>query len=93
MMLASAASASRRRRMEGPAARHPEPVLEGSGVEGSWDAAEVGAPYAVSMAAGRWRLYYAGKAEGASAWQGIGVALSDGDSLAMPTSFSRRATE
>ena len=73
--------------------RHPEPVLEGSGVEGSWDAAEVGAPYAVSMAAGRWRLYYAGKAEGASAWQGIGVALSDGDSLAMPTSFSRRATE
>jgi hypothetical protein len=39
--------------------RHSEPILTG-GEEGTWDEAEVGAPCAVSMAQGRWRLYYSG---------------------------------
>jgi hypothetical protein len=72
--------------------RHPKPVLEGSGVAGSWDCAEVGAPYAVPMAAGRWRLYYAGRGPGDSAWRGIGLALSEDqeDALAAPVCFRRR---
>ena len=72
--------------------RHAEPVLSGSGEEGAWDSAEVGAPYAVSMAAGKWRLYYAGKREGESAWRGIGLALSvdQEDVLAAPVQFRRR---
>lgn len=41
--------------------RHSEPILKG-GVAGTWDEAEVGAPCAVSMAQGRWRLYYSGTA-------------------------------
>lgn len=41
--------------------RHSEPVLRGGEV-GAWDEAEVGAPCAVSMAGGRWRLYYSGAA-------------------------------
>jgi hypothetical protein len=39
--------------------RHSEPILTG-GEDSAWDEAEVGAPCAVSMAQGRWRLYYAG---------------------------------
>ena len=72
--------------------RHPEPVLQASAHEDAWDDGEVGAPYAVSMAAGKWRLYYAGKRAGDSAWSGIGVALSvaQADALAPPTRFARR---
>jgi hypothetical protein len=73
--------------------RHADPVLTGSGVDGTWDCDEVGAPCAVSMAAGKWRLYYAGKDAKSSAWQGIGVALSQDQegALAPPTDFRRRA--
>ena len=72
--------------------RHPEPVLTGSGERGAWDSHEVGAPYAVSMAAGKWRLYYCGKGEGGTVWQGVGAALSDeqAEVLAAPTAFRRR---
>lgn len=37
----------------------------GSGGAGAWDAAGVGAPFAVSMAKGLWRLYYHGYSKGA----------------------------
>lgn len=72
--------------------RHPEPILQMSEEEGAWDAGGVGAPYAVSMAAGKWRLYYAGRRAGESAWSGIGVALSaeQAEVLAPPTQFARR---
>lgn len=42
----------------------------------SWDAGGVGAPFAVPMAAGKWRLYYEGYAESGAAPQGVGLALS-----------------
>jgi hypothetical protein len=72
--------------------RHPEPVLQASDNADAWDAGEVGAPYAVSMAAGKWRLYYAGKQRDQSAWSGFGVALSveQQGALALPTKFRRR---
>ena len=57
--------------------RCPQPVLEGSGVAGAWDEGGVGCPWAVSMAGGKWRLYYSGRAQrGAGAWRGIGMARS-----------------
>lgn len=40
---------------------YPEPILTASRLEGSWDSGEVGAPFGVSMANGRWRLYYSGR--------------------------------
>lgn len=43
--------------------RHSEPILQG-GEAGAWDEAEVGTPCAVSMAKGRWRLYYSGAVSG-----------------------------
>lgn len=70
--------------------RHEEPVLR-AGEGGAWDAAEVGAPCAVSMAAGRWRLYYSGRgADGV--WGGVGVALSEEGHAwnGAPTKFRRR---
>lgn len=72
--------------------RHPEPVLHASGESNAWDSGGVGSPCAVSMAGGRWRLYYAGKREADSAWRGIGVALSPEDRVVSeaPTSFARR---
>jgi hypothetical protein len=74
--------------------RRPAPVLEASTVEGDWDSGSVGSPCAVSMAAGKWRLYYSGKtAAGLGAWDGVGVALADTDpSEEVPTSFQRRST-
>eukprot|EP00892_Ulva_mutabilis_P004235 jgi/Ulvmu1/2183/UM013_0028.1 len=70
--------------------RHEEPVLR-AGEGEAWDAAEVGAPCAVAMAAGKWRLYYAGRAAD-GVWGGIGVALSeDGQTWhGAPTKFRRR---
>lgn len=41
--------------------RYPQPILSASEEEGAWDSGAVGTPCAVSMAAGRWRLYYAGR--------------------------------
>lgn len=70
--------------------RHKEPVLTAGG-EGAWDGREVGTPCAVSMAAGKWRLYYAGR-DSEGVWGGVGVALSqDGDRFeGAPTKFTRR---
>lgn len=57
--------------------RCPEPVLQGSGEAGAWDEGAVGCPWAVSMAGGRWRLYYSGRAQhDGGAWRGIGMARS-----------------
>ena len=41
--------------------RRAEPVLAPSGEAGAWDCGAVGSPWAVSMARGRWRLYYSGR--------------------------------
>lgn len=58
-------------------ARCPEPVLAGSGAAGAWDQGDVGCPWAVSMAGGRWRLYYSGRQQcGGGGWRGIGMARS-----------------
>jgi hypothetical protein len=60
-----------------------QPVLAPSADASAWDAGSVGAPCAVAMSAGRWRLYYAGKAGAAGGWGGIGLALSpEGQQLA-----------
>lgn len=57
--------------------RCPTPVLEGSGVAGVWDEGGVGCPCAVSMAGGKWRLYYSGRPQRVGgAWRGIGMARS-----------------
>jgi hypothetical protein len=79
-------------------ARAPAPLLERSGEPGAWDAGGVGAPCAVPMAGGKWRLYYAGAAAGGGSggtgggrWGGIGMALSQagaGDPMAQ--AFKRR---
>lgn len=73
--------------------RCPAPVLTGSGVEGTWDAADVGCPWAVSMAGGNWRLYYSGRPQrGTGGWRGIGLARSvEGapQHEAAPTRFER----
>ena len=60
------------------------PLLRGAADAAAWDAGGVGAPFAVPMAAGKWRLYYEGyggaargaQGRGAAAPQGIGLALS-----------------
>eukprot|EP00887_Chlorella_sp_A99_P007636 scaffold20.g7636.t1 len=73
--------------------RCPAPVLEASSEPGAWDGGAVGTPWAVSMAEGRWRLYYAGRrgAHGGG-WEGIGLALSREGELydGAPTRFERR---
>jgi hypothetical protein len=60
--------------------RCPEPVLQPNPEAGAWDGGSVGAPSAVSMSAGRWRLYYAGRTGTSGPWEGIGLALSTVDS-------------
>lgn len=75
--------------------RHSEPILEASNESGAWDCGSVGTPWAVSMAQGRWRLYYSGRAEPTNgAWRGIGLALSEADgrtgSNGAPVVFKRR---
>ena len=55
------------------------PLLRRASDDSAWDAGGVGAPFAVPMAAGKWRLYYEGygaAGRGAAAPQGIGLALS-----------------
>ena len=64
------------------------PVLAASDDAGAWDAGGVGAPCAVDMAGGRWRLYYEGRASPSGAPTGVGLALSAGEGGAL--SFRRR---
>lgn len=62
-----------------------EPVLAPADAD-AWDSGSVGAPCAVAMSAGRWRLYYSGRRVAAAAagggadepgcWKGVGLALS-----------------
>lgn len=72
--------------------RQPTPLLTPSQVQEGWDAGSVGAPCAVPMSAGRWRLYYAGRAQQEGPWEGIGVALGGREegSLTGPLAFKRR---
>lgn len=74
--------------------RCPNPVFAESDQEGAWDAAAVGQPCGVSMAAGKWRLYYSGKSDASAPrpWDGIGLALSDMEGPMFegyPASFKR----
>ncbi|GMH36376.1 hypothetical protein BSKO_04244 [Bryopsis sp. KO-2023] len=72
--------------------RHPRPVLSKSGGSG-WDCGSIGSPWAVSMAGGRWRLYYAARKDATGSWDGIGLALSvtDGETFeGIATEFKRR---
>lgn len=71
--------------------RQSEPVLTVAQA-GAWDAGSVGAPCAVPMSAGRWRLYYAGREQAEGPWEGIGVALGGREegSTTGPISFKRR---
>ena len=74
--------------------RQPEPVLSESSDPDAWDTGSVGTPWAVSMARGKWRLYYSGRTGAAAGpWEGIGLALSeDGDSFdGAPGKFKRRS--
>jgi hypothetical protein len=60
------------------------PLLSPSRAAGAWDAGGVGAPFAVPMAAGRWRLYYEGYGEGAArGWEGHGMTPPSGVGLAL----------
>ncbi|EFJ53217.1 hypothetical protein VOLCADRAFT_86273 [Volvox carteri f. nagariensis] len=82
--------------------RYPAAVLEPAtepSPSGSdpWDGGDVGSPCAVSMSAGRWRLYYGGrKQSGQGPWQGIGLALSleSGPTFeGVPVQYKRRAAK
>jgi hypothetical protein len=55
--------------------RCPQPILQPSDAADAWDAGGVGAPCAVAMSEGKWRLYYAGRQQQQGPWEGIGVAL------------------
>lgn len=69
------------------------PVLQASEGAGAWDSGAVGAPCAVSMSAGRWRLYYSGKGGKEGPWSGVGLALSVVDAVrdGVPLQFKRRS--
>jgi len=82
-------------------ARAPVPLLAPSSDPAAWDAGGVGAPCAVPMAGGKWRLHYAGRAahggadgggKGPGRWEGVGMALSQGGLGADPMgqAFKRR---
>lgn len=79
--------------------RHPLPVLvPASQDDNAWDGGSVGTPWAVSMAAGKWRLYYSGRNghTESKAWNGIGLALSVDDASQFrgaPTVFKRRMSK
>lgn len=72
--------------------QQPDPVLTASQTAGAWDAGSVGTPCAVAMSEGRWRLYYAGRAQQSGPWEGIGVALGSADAQSgrLQLSFKRR---
>lgn len=74
------------------------PVLSPAPDSAAWDSGSVGAPCAVSMSEGRWRLYYSGHCAGGNCcdnWQGIGLALSaevaQFEGITVPVRFKRRA--
>ena len=77
--------------------RCPRPLLEAAVDGDAWDAGCVGAPCAVAMAYGKWRLYYAGSShKGPGRWQGIGLALTaddeeEGEFEGIKLSFKRRS--
>ncbi|MEW5306690.1 MAG: hypothetical protein WDW36_009139 [Sanguina aurantia] len=78
--------------------RHDKPVLQPTAEEtGSWDSGSMGAPCVVSMSAGRWRLYYGGRAgRETGPWDGIGLALNveGGESFeGVSAQFKRRSGE
>lgn len=86
--IALATSADGRRSWQ----RQAAPLLTAAQQEGAWDSGSVGAPCAVPMSAGRWRLYYAGRGQAEGPWEGIGVALGgreDGSTTGQ-LSFKRR---
>jgi len=76
------------------------PLLSASREQGAWDGGGVGAPFALPMAAGKWRLYYEGydqAARGAAPSRGVGLALSadpanDADDVTTRP-FRRRAAQ
>ncbi|KAL4553297.1 hypothetical protein Ndes2526B_g03164 [Nannochloris sp. 'desiccata'] len=81
--------------------RQPEPVLPSSGCsddqeeseDARWDNGSVGTPCAVSMAKGKWRLYYSGRKTATSGpWEGIGLALSEDDGQPGQLKFKRRSS-
>ncbi|CAK0770976.1 hypothetical protein CVIRNUC_003820 [Coccomyxa viridis] len=61
-------------------ARLGRPILE-AGQPGSWDAGGVCSPSAVSMADGRWRLYYAGLSRKGGGATGVGLAMTDKENV------------
>ena len=60
--------------------RCAQPVLEPASTDEAWDAGGVGAPFAVPMADGKWRLYYEGM-DSRRRGTGIGLALSGEDGI------------
>jgi hypothetical protein len=75
--------------------RQAEPAFtstSGSEEGSSWDSGSVGTPCAVSMAKGKWRLYYSGRKTTTSGpWEGIGLALSEEDGQPGQLKFKRRS--
>jgi hypothetical protein len=70
--------------------RSPEPILRPSDNAEAWDAGGVGAPCAVAMSEGKWRLYYAGRQQQQGPWEGVGVALGGPGDGGAVLSFKRR---
>lgn len=73
--------------------RSPQPLVRTAEAAAAWDAGSVGAPCAVPMSGGRWRLYYAGRSQQQGPWEGIGVALGgveEGGNSGVQLSFKRR---
>ena len=69
---------------------YDEPILEPR--QDEWDSARVGSPYVMSMAKGKWRLYYGGSDKPSGAYRAVGLALSqEGPAFEdMPVRFGRR---
>lgn len=72
--------------------RYDRPVLTASDDAEAWDHGGVGSPCAVSMAGGKWRLYYGGRQQKEGPWRGMGLALSSGEERfeQAPAQFRRR---
>lgn len=70
--------------------RHSRSLLKPEDSDASWDGGSVGTPWAVSMAQGKWRLYYSGRSGKEGAWEGIGLALGESGDDGLPREFTRR---
>ncbi|WIA38670.1 hypothetical protein OEZ86_001976 [Tetradesmus obliquus] len=70
--------------------RCSQPILQPNDAADAWDAGGVGAPCAVAMSEGKWRLYYAGRRQQQGPWEGIGVALGGPGEGGGVLSFKRR---